>query len=289
MRALCPTAPIALLTLTLTIALSACQSTPTPGADTEATQAPLSASAQSSPNAAADAPEEPSRILHRAMSAAEADINACYRSALTQTPQLSGLLQFNWQLAEDNTPVGLQVAHDTLTNDGLTSCVAEALYPHLVQESTAAPHRDVVLSYSFLREHDARQVQMVLGSGERARAQRDAIPPQLREEGRCSNENIYDVLYQAHDTINDCYDQTLKTRPGLVGAALARFIIVPDGSASHLELHSTIEDEALNTCITEALSATTFDAPDQGVCTVNYPIDLTLRSHPHYTFTAPAP
>ncbi|RDV36776.1 hypothetical protein DV096_16960 [Bradymonadaceae bacterium TMQ3] len=293
MRVLCPTAPFALLTLTLAGALGACQSAPqtTDEAPVEAPrQGALSADADASAAASSGEAKEPSRILHRAMSAAEAEINTCYRRALAQNAELAGMLQFAWQLDETNAPVGLQIHTDTVGDAALSQCVAEALYPHLVDsDARGASSREVILSYSFLREHGAREVQLVLGSGARAEAQRDALPPEAREEGRCNNEHIYDVLYEAHGAINGCYDKALSRTPGLVGAALAQFIIIPDGSTSHIKVASTIADETTNHCITETLSATTFDAPEGGVCTINYPIELSLRSHPHFMFTAPAP
>lgn len=293
MRALCPTAPIALLTLTLAGALGACQSAPqtTDEAPAESSgEAALSADAEAGAAEADGEAKEPSRILHRAMSATEAEINTCYRQALAQNAELAGMVQFAWQLDANNSPVGLQTHADTLGDAALSQCVAEALYPHLVEDGArGASSREVILSYSFLREHGAREVQLVLGSGAQAQAQREALPPEAREEGRCNNEHIYDVLYEAYDTINGCYEQALSQKRGLVGAALAQFIIFPDGSTSHIKVASTIDDENTNRCITETLSATTFDAPEGGVCTVNYPIELSLRSHPHFMFTAPAP
>lgn len=292
MRSTSSIAPVALLTFTLAGGLLACQSAPQPAEDGSIAEA--DGARVDEPTAEVETRDgeqmEPSRILHRAMSAAESEVKACYQEALASGANVSGMVQFNWQIAEDNTPVGLQTQADTLGNSDLSRCVAETIYPRLVEDGArGTTAREVTLSYSFLREHGAREVQLVLGSGSQAKAQRDALPPEAREEGRCNNEHIYDVLYAAHETINGCYNQALESNPGLVGAALAQFIIFPDGSTSHIKVASTIADEDTNRCITETLGATTFDAPEGGVCTVNYPIELTLRSHPHFTFTAPAP
>jgi hypothetical protein len=105
--------------------------------------------------------------------------------------------------------------------------------------------------------------------------------PQVRSggaevHGSLSKEVIRRVVRRHINEVKFCYEQQLNARPDLQGRVTTRFVISPTGSVqSAMVADTTLRNEAVESCIAQAVRRWTFPAPDGGgVVVVNYPFLL---------------
>lgn len=110
---------------------------------------------------------------------------------------------------------------------------------------------------------------------------RSAGVPQVRTggaevRGSLSKEVIRRVVHRHINEVKFCYEQQLNARPDLSGRVTTRFVISPTGSVqSAMVASSSLRNEAVESCIVNAVRRWTFPAPDGGgVVVVNYPFLL---------------
>ncbi|MHB8417887.1 MAG: AgmX/PglI C-terminal domain-containing protein [Myxococcales bacterium] len=94
-------------------------------------------------------------------------------------------------------------------------------------------------------------------------------------EGLLSKTAIHQVAYIHRDEIQQCYEASLKRRPGLAGRVIAQFVIEATGSVSHVRIsESTLNDAAVEDCVVNHLSRWRFPRPVRGRVSVSYPWTL---------------
>ncbi len=110
---------------------------------------------------------------------------------------------------------------------------------------------------------------------------RAAGVPQVRSggaevRGSLSKEVIRRVVRRHINEVKFCYEQQLNARPDLSGRVTTRFVISPTGSVQSAMIgSSSLRNEAVESCIVQAVRRWTFPAPDGGgVVVVNYPFLL---------------
>ena len=94
--------------------------------------------------------------------------------------------------------------------------------------------------------------------------------------GSLSKEVIRRVVRRHINEVKFCYEQQLNARPDLEGRVTTKFVISPTGSVqSAIVANSSLRNQAVESCIVQALRRWTFPAPDGGgVVVVNYPFVL---------------
>ncbi|MBX3245695.1 MAG: AgmX/PglI C-terminal domain-containing protein [Myxococcales bacterium] len=110
---------------------------------------------------------------------------------------------------------------------------------------------------------------------------RDARVPQIRSgtaevRGSLSREVIQRVIRRHINEVKFCYEQELNSRPDLEGRVTVRFIISPTGSVQTAMVQATtLGNQRVESCISQAVQRWTFPAPDGGgIVIVNYPFML---------------
>jgi hypothetical protein len=113
------------------------------------------------------------------------------------------------------------------------------------------------------------------GRGHRTR------PPRIRPNGttivsgRLPPEVIQRIVRQNYGRFRFCYEQGLVKNPNLAGRVAVRFIIGRDGAVSNAQNGgSDLPDAQVNGCIIQSFYGLSFPAPEGGVVTVSYPIQL---------------
>lgn len=93
--------------------------------------------------------------------------------------------------------------------------------------------------------------------------------------------DIQAVVAANRDTFRACYDESLKTHPGIKGAFVLHFVVNPDGSiksAGADPTRSEIHTADLESCAVKAVKALKFPPSGKGFeSTVNYPFDFHPR------------
>ncbi|MEM9069476.1 MAG: AgmX/PglI C-terminal domain-containing protein [Myxococcota bacterium] len=110
---------------------------------------------------------------------------------------------------------------------------------------------------------------------------RSARVPRIRSghadvRGSLSKEVIRRVIRRHINEVKFCYEQELNARPDLEGRVTVRFIISPTGAVQTAMVQaSTLGNQRVEGCITQAVRRWTFPAPDGGgIVIVNYPFML---------------
>jgi hypothetical protein len=93
--------------------------------------------------------------------------------------------------------------------------------------------------------------------------------------GRLPPAVIQSVVRAHFGVFRRCYEAGLARDPNLAGAIRTRFVIGRDGKVSNVADHgSDIPDPEVRDCVLKALYELVFPAPDGGIVTVVYPINL---------------
>lgn len=110
---------------------------------------------------------------------------------------------------------------------------------------------------------------------------RSARVPRIRAgradvRGSLSKEVIRRVIRRHINEVKFCYEQELNARPDLEGRVTVRFIISPTGAVQTAMVQATtLGNQRVESCITQAVQRWTFPAPDGGgIVIVNYPFML---------------
>ena len=94
--------------------------------------------------------------------------------------------------------------------------------------------------------------------------------------------DIQAVVASNRDTFRACYEESLKTHPGIKGAYILHFVVNPDGSvksAAADPTRSEIHTADLESCTVKAVKALKFPPSSKGFeSTVNYPFDFHPRA-----------
>jgi hypothetical protein len=113
------------------------------------------------------------------------------------------------------------------------------------------------------------------GRGHKTRAPRVRMPPTLELSGRLPPEVIQRIVRQNYGRFRFCYEQGLTRNPNLEGRVAVRFIIGRDGAVSNANNGgSDLPDASVTSCIIQSFYGLSFPAPEGGIVTVSYPIQL---------------
>lgn len=88
----------------------------------------------------------------------------------------------------------------------------------------------------------------------------------------CDHADVRRVVEARANAIKYCYERRLQQNPELKGKVVAQWKITQDGSVAETSVaESSIGDSAVESCILRTLERQQFEAPDGGVCVINYP------------------
>jgi len=109
--------------------------------------------------------------------------------------------------------------------------------------------------------------------------------------GSLSREVIRRVIRRHINEIRFCYEQELSSSPGLAGDVNVRFVITGAGAVSSANVQTTtLVNQRVESCITQAFRRWTFPAPEGGgIVLVTYPITLSSSGDGVATVGARAP
>lgn len=97
-------------------------------------------------------------------------------------------------------------------------------------------------------------------------------------------DDIRAVVTHHRDTFRACYDESLKSHPGIKGTFTLKFVVNPDGSVKSAEADSKRSDihaPDLEVCAARAVKKIKFPTSRKGMeSTVNYPFDFHPRGSP---------
>lgn len=110
----------------------------------------------------------------------------------------------------------------------------------------------------------------------------DASPPEnttgdekTTSSGRLAPEVIQKRVRANFGSMRTCYENGLRSDPKLKGRVVVRFVIGTDGSVTSVTSSGDIPDEAVKSCVAEAVRKITFPTPEGGTVTVSYPFVFT--------------
>jgi hypothetical protein len=93
--------------------------------------------------------------------------------------------------------------------------------------------------------------------------------------GRMNPEVIQDIVRANFSEFRMCYERGLNDWPELEGRVQMRFVIATDGRVSKVTLDdNTLPNCSVAACVREAFEKLVFPAPQGGIVTVVYPIQL---------------
>ena len=93
--------------------------------------------------------------------------------------------------------------------------------------------------------------------------------------GRLPPEVIQGVVREYFRRSRACHESALRDHPDLNGFVTVKFVIQRDGSVAAASDHdSTLTDHAVVQCFVDAFGQMSFPAPEGGIVTVVYPIEL---------------
>jgi TonB family protein len=106
-----------------------------------------------------------------------------------------------------------------------------------------------------------------------------------------SIDDIRAVIASNRDTFRGCFDESLKTHPGLEGKFMLHFMVNPDGTVKSAEAdptRSTIHAADMEACASRAVRALRFPPSRKGMeSTIDYPFDFHPRASSKSRSTAP--
>jgi TonB family protein len=95
-------------------------------------------------------------------------------------------------------------------------------------------------------------------------------------------ETYQQIIQRNRDMFRRCYDQSLKTHPGIQGKVTLKFVLNPKGDIKEASIDrsaSDITEPDLETCMVAALKALSFPASTRGMeSTVRYPFNFFPRA-----------
>lgn len=95
----------------------------------------------------------------------------------------------------------------------------------------------------------------------------------LESNGRLAPEVIQRIVRQNFGRFRLCYENGLRSNPGLTGRIATRFVIDRTGAVSmSQDAGSDMPDQAVVGCVVRSFSSLSFPSPEGGVATVTYPI-----------------
>lgn len=97
-------------------------------------------------------------------------------------------------------------------------------------------------------------------------------------QGYCKQSSIVSVVNRRKAAIRACYEKSLQVRPNLQGKVTVRWTIGLDGKVqSATTMGDTLGDAATTQCITSWVRRMNFEAPDGGMCVVQWPFVFSNR------------
>jgi hypothetical protein len=94
--------------------------------------------------------------------------------------------------------------------------------------------------------------------------------------GRLPPEVIQRIIHQNHGRFLLCYENGLRTSPGLMGRVVVKFVIGRDGSVvTAAEGESDMLGADVRACVVRAFMGLSFPQPEGGIVTVVYPLLFT--------------
>ncbi|MBX3125483.1 MAG: AgmX/PglI C-terminal domain-containing protein [Polyangiaceae bacterium] len=93
--------------------------------------------------------------------------------------------------------------------------------------------------------------------------------------GSLPGDVIQRIVRQNYGRFRMCYENGLRGNPNLAGRVAVRFVISRDGAVSHAtNAGSDLPDSSVVGCVVSAYYGLSFPAPQDGIVTVNYPIQF---------------
>jgi hypothetical protein len=91
--------------------------------------------------------------------------------------------------------------------------------------------------------------------------------------GRLPPEVIQRIVRQSSGRFRLCYENGLRSSPGLRGRVAVSFVIGRDGAVSHVgDGGSDLPDAGVIACVVRSFYGLSFPQPESGVVTVRYPL-----------------
>lgn len=105
------------------------------------------------------------------------------------------------------------------------------------------------------------------------KAPRIRIGQTVSDGGSLPPEVIQRIVRQSFGRFRGCYEDGLRSNPGLEGRVTARFVIARDGSVASVQSGGTdLPDARVVSCVLHAYTSLSFPAPKDGIVKVTYPL-----------------
>ena len=92
----------------------------------------------------------------------------------------------------------------------------------------------------------------------------------------CKESNIREVVQKRANALRNCYEQQLLANPDLSGKIIVFWKIGLDGKVTDASIKSsTMNNNRVESCLTQTVRRMRFDKPDGGICVVEYPFIFT--------------
>lgn len=92
----------------------------------------------------------------------------------------------------------------------------------------------------------------------------------------CDKGNIRRVVGSRQSAIKYCFEKELQTNPSLSGKITAQWKVGLDGAVMSSSIaSSTMNNKAVEGCITRVIKRLRFQKPEGGICIINYPFTFT--------------
>jgi uncharacterized membrane protein YgcG len=92
----------------------------------------------------------------------------------------------------------------------------------------------------------------------------------------CKESNIRDVVQKRANALRNCYEQQLLANPELSGKIIVFWKIGLDGKVTDASIKSTtMNNNRVESCLTQTVRRLRFDKPDGGICVVEFPFIFT--------------
>lgn len=154
------------------------------------------------------------------------------------------------------------------------SCGGEA-YDRLRRQAASCP-TGVAIAFSRVALPEARGLSASPAGNVKPRS---SAPVAEAAAGFCDKRSIQNGMAVRKASFRFCYERELRGKPELQGRVEMRFVIGLDGKVSGEPkiIGSTLKDAAVEGCLVDSVKKASFDKPDGGVCTVNWPFRFEPR------------
>ncbi|MEZ4381833.1 MAG: AgmX/PglI C-terminal domain-containing protein [Nannocystaceae bacterium] len=199
------------------------------------------------------------KAAHDVAQAHMAEIDACYKAALKDSPELSGRVVMAFALEADGAVASVVAEEDTI-GAAVSSCVREAA----ATWSFPAPNNGKTeLRYPFVF------------APESDRPAPDVQSVELEVKGGLDRDIIRRIVRAHINEIRHCYNLGLDRDPELAGRVVAEFTIGADGRVkAPATIAEGIGDAETETCVAEAVQRWIFPKTKDGEVSVTYPFVL---------------